>query len=116
MSGKLDYSKETHLLELTCNVLLSDAYICTNAQGYFFQLLTTNGIVPRIEEQGIEGTLRYTREAAYSYVIRHCPSFRNDNCCAQFSEIFSSSLLETLTTWEIMIPNFLCAIRNMSIL
>ena len=89
------------------------AYIFKIAQSYFFRLLTTTGIVLGIEEQGTEGTLRYTREAIWSYVIGHCSSFRNRNCYVQFSEIFLSSLFETLTAYEKLPFQTFCVHRAM---
>ena len=46
--------------------------------------MKTSGIVPGIEEQGIEGTLRYAKEVVWSYLKGLCSLFRIRNCCAQF--------------------------------
>ena len=93
--------------------MLSNAYICTNAQRFcFFRLLSPIDIVPGIEEPGIEATLRYTREAIWSYTIGHCPSYRKKNRSSQFSEIFLSVLFETLTAYEKLLSQTSCVHRG----
>ena len=95
-------------------ILLSHVYIYTNATSYFFSINDNQRNCPRKSEDGIgiESTLRYTKEAVWSFVTAHCPSFRKENCCVQFSEVFLSLLFKTLTAYDGLLSQTSCVHRE----